>query len=221
MGGAAGDALGYPVEFMDRQSILSEYGSSGIKTFELDRSGKALVSDDTQMSLFTANGILMGITRGYMRGIGGEPENYVDGAYVDWYYTQTGEKREDKNYDFHYTWLRDLPELAHRRAPGNTCLRACSDILHNRKVENNSKGCGGIMRVAPLALMLAGYMVRDGRCPYSITDMFEAGAHIARVTHLHPLGFLPAGMLTELLFKLVPLSLEEAKERIAEIAEKQ
>lgn len=219
MGGAAGDALGYPVEFMSRQSILSEYGSSGIKTFELDCSGKALVSDDTQMTLFTANGILMGITRGYMRGIGGKPENYVDGAYVDWYYTQTGEKREDKNYDFHYTWLRDLPELAHRRAPGNTCLRACSDMLHNRKVANNSKGCGGIMRVAPLALMLAGYMARDGRCPYSITDMFEAGAHIARVTHLHPLGFLPAGMLTEFLFKLVPLSPEEAKERITKIAE--
>lgn len=219
MGGAAGDALGYPVEFMTRQSILSKCGLTGIKTFEVDRFGKALVSDDTQMTLFTANGLLVGLTRGYMRDIGGRPENYVDDAYVDWYYTQTGEKNEDDRYDFHYTWLRDLPELAHRRAPGNTCLTACFNLLHKRKVDNNSKGCGGIMRVAPLSLLLAGYMVREGNCPYSIPEMFEAGAHIARVTHLHPLGFLPAGMLTELLFKLVPLSPEEAKERIIEIAE--
>ena len=104
MGGAAGDALGYPVEFMTRQSILSKYGLSGIKTFELDRNGKTLVSDDTQMTLFTANGILMGITRGYMRGIGGRPENYVDKAYIDWYYTQTGEKSGGDNKEFHYTW---------------------------------------------------------------------------------------------------------------------
>lgn len=219
MGGAAGDALGYPVEFMTRQSILSKYGLSGIKTFELDRNGKTLVSDDTQMTLFTANGILMGITRGYMRGIGGRPENYVDKAYIDWYYTQTGEKSGGDNKEFHYTWLRDLPELAHRRAPGNTCLTACFNLMHCRKVENNSKGCGGIMRVAPLALLLAGDMSRYGKCPYSIPEMFEAGAHIARVTHLHPLGFLPAGMLTEFLFKLVPLSLEEAKDRITDIAE--
>ena len=127
-----------------------------------------MVSDDTQMTLFTANGILMGITRGYMRGIGGRPENYVDKAYIDWYYTQTGEKRGGDNKEFHYTWLRDLPELAHRRAPGNTCLTACFNLMHCRKVENNSKGCGGIMRVAPLALLLAGDMSRYGKCPYSI-----------------------------------------------------
>lgn len=219
MGGAAGDALGYPVEFMTRQGILSKYGLSGIKTFELNRSGKALVSDDTQMTLFTANGLLVGLTRGYMGGIDGRPENYVDKAYIDWYYTQTGEKNGGDSKDFHYTWLRDLPELAHRRAPGNTCLTACFNLLHWRKVDNNSKGCGGIMRVAPLALLLAGTMARCGKSPYSIPEMFEASAHIARVTHLHPLGFLPAGMLTELLFKLVPLSPEEAKERIVGIAE--
>jgi ADP-ribosylglycohydrolase len=92
--GAAGDALGYPVEFMSRNAILAHYGNKGITQFELDCRGKALVSDDTQMTLFTANGMLMGLTRGYMRGIGGQPENYVDGAYIDWYYTQTGKLQD-------------------------------------------------------------------------------------------------------------------------------
>lgn len=52
MAGAAGDALGYPVEFMSRKSILSRYGANGITRFETNNNGKALVSDDTQMTLF-------------------------------------------------------------------------------------------------------------------------------------------------------------------------
>lgn len=94
MAGAAGDALGYSVEFMSHKNILSKYGDNGIAKFDLTIDGKALVSDDTQMTLFTANGLLMGLTRGCMRGIGGQPENYVDGAYLDWYYTQTGKRKQ-------------------------------------------------------------------------------------------------------------------------------
>ena len=156
MAGAAGDALGYEVEFMNRRAIQTRFGENGITKFELNSNGKALISDDTQMTLFTANGLLMGLTRGYMKGIGGRPEKYVDGAYLDWYYTQTGKKN-----DWHYTWLRNLPELAQLRAPGNTCLNACESLLRGEKVTNNSKGCGGIMRVAPMALLFAGYASRD------------------------------------------------------------
>lgn len=60
--GAAGDALGYTVEFMSRKSILAQYGSKGITQFDLSSEGKALVSDDTQMTLFTACGMLMAVT---------------------------------------------------------------------------------------------------------------------------------------------------------------
>ena len=217
MAGAAGDALGYPVEFDSRKEIVAKYGSRGIIQFEIDHHGKALVSDDTQMTLFTANGMLMGITRGYMRGIGGQPEKYVDGAYLDWYYTQTGLKKEMLGGDWHYTWLRDLPELAHRRAPGNTCMRACEAILYQKEVKNDSKGCGGIMRVAPMALLMAGYKSRGGSF-YDIPTMDEAGAEVARVTHKHPLGFLPAAMLTHLLYKLVPMSARDVCREIDNIA---
>ena len=217
MAGAAGDALGYTVEFMSRNRILSQYGSKGITKFDLTLAGKALVSDDTQMALFTANRMLMGITRGYMRGIGGAPENYVGGAYLDWYYTQTGRKKEMFANDFHYTWLRDLPELAHCRAPGNTCMSACESLLHGKEVMNNSKGCGGIMRVAPMALLSAGYLVRRERF-YPIAEMDKAGAETARVTHKHPLGFLPATMLTHLLYQLVPMSVEAVKEGFGQLA---
>ena len=217
MAGAAGDALGYPVEFMSRNAILARYGDKGITRFKLDSDGKALVSDDTQMTLFTANGMLMGLTRGYMRGIGGDPKDYVDGAYIDWYYTQTVNKVSERD-DFHYTWLRDLPELAHRRAPGITCLNACESLLAHRDVENNSKGCGGIMRVAPMGLLDASFKESGGSgFYYKTVYLAEAGAHIARVTHLHPLGYLPAALMTLLLSRIVPLTPDEVKESIIDI----
>jgi ADP-ribosylglycohydrolase len=169
------------------------------------------------MTLFTANGLLTGLTREYMRSIGGAPENYVSYAYQDWYYTQIGYKGEAQSDDWRYTWLRDLPELAHLRAPGTTCMSACEAILNHKEVNNNSMGCGGIMRVAPLALLTAGYNSRKQPL-YDIPAMDEAGAEIARVTHKHPLGFLPAAMLTHLLYKLVPLTATEACKEIEKIA---
>lgn len=218
MAGAAGDALGYPVEFMSRGSILSRYGEPGITTFELDDKGKALVSDDTQMTLFTANGMLMGLTRGYMRGIGGQPENYVNTAYIDWYYTQTGVKQQHYGGDdYHYTWLRDLPELAHRRAPGVTCLNACESLIQGESPKNDSKGCGGIMRVAPMGLLDAAFMVKNNQGIYSTERLADAGSKIAKTTHLNPLGYLPAALLTMLISRIVPLSPEEVKSSIRQM----
>ncbi|MFQ9701793.1 MAG: ADP-ribosylglycohydrolase family protein [Enterocloster clostridioformis] len=69
IGGAAGDALGYAVEFLDDAAIFSKYGENGITEYSLVN-GVAEISDDTQMTLFTANALLLGTTRGY------DPWNY-------------------------------------------------------------------------------------------------------------------------------------------------
>ena len=67
IGGAAGDALGYAIEFQDENYIFEKYGPSGITEFELI-DGKALISDDTQMTLFTAAGLLTGNSVAMKRG---------------------------------------------------------------------------------------------------------------------------------------------------------
>lgn len=67
IGGAIGDALGYTVEFWQEDYIFRKYGENGITSYEL-ANGKALISDDTQMTLFTANGLLVRETRGKLRG---------------------------------------------------------------------------------------------------------------------------------------------------------
>ena len=88
VGGAVGDALGYAVEFKSYGSIVGKYGEKGITRYQLDRRGVAEISDDTQMSLFTAAGILLGMTRGYMRGIMGRIDTYCHWTYLDWLHTQ-------------------------------------------------------------------------------------------------------------------------------------
>ena len=77
LGGAAGDALGYPVEFDSRASILSAYGPQGITDYVLI-DGIAQISDDTQMTLFTANALLFADTRRRI----GAPGGTLEGATV-------------------------------------------------------------------------------------------------------------------------------------------
>ena len=212
MAGAAGDALGYEVEFMSRRSILSRFGENGITKFALDSNGEALISDDTQMTLFTANGLLTGITMNRMEHSSCKAELIVMAAYLDWFYTQTREEGKHEQI----TWLRELPEMYHKRAPGNTCMGACANIIDGKDVMNDSKGCGGIMRVAPMAL-LVDQSPDSGRYYCSLEDLAEGGCYIAEQTHQHPLGFLPAGLLTVLLYKLLPLTPAQAQDNIDNI----
>ena len=58
LGGAAGDALGYAIEFDREEAIAARYGSHGIRDYQLDERGLAPFSDDTQMTLYTANSLL-------------------------------------------------------------------------------------------------------------------------------------------------------------------
>ena len=104
MAGAAGDALGYEVEFMSRKFILSRFGKQGITQFALDENGKALISDDTQMTLFTANGLLTGITMNRMTHSSDKAELLIIAAYLDWYYTQTGERGKHQQFSGTCQW---------------------------------------------------------------------------------------------------------------------
>ena len=203
-GGAVGDALGYPVEFLRETQIFTKYGKKGITAYTKDPvSGKALISDDTQMSLFTANGLLFGDTRGAMRGIQGQPRAYVMMAYKDWLKTQESSLREVSLHERStpaggYSWLLDVPELYHRRAPGITCMSALQDgTEYDDYVEakrNTSKGCGGIMRVAPLAV---NYQLSD------IRQLDMEGAQLAAITHGHSLGYMPAAVLVHVINRIV------------------
>lgn len=135
MGGAVGDALGYVVEFLSEKEIFREYGEGGIQEYSLDSIGKkALISDDTQMTLFTALAMIFRADRQKNRGISGNPRVYANLTYQDWFVTQELTYQEAvktviKDYPdypdgFISTPVKNVPELFYRRAPGITCLSA-------------------------------------------------------------------------------------------------
>ena len=57
-GGAIGDAFGSLFEFLSINAIREKFGEAGITDLVSAESGLAEITDDTQMTLFTAEGIL-------------------------------------------------------------------------------------------------------------------------------------------------------------------
>ena len=206
IGGAIGDALGYPVEFIySFGKIQKRYGERGITRLdtrqhwldETEQVGKAVVSDDTQMTLFTANGLLNAQKQGISLKYG------ICRAYVEWYLTQIG-KKAPKYKD---CWISDVPELNHRRAPGNTCMSSLDDIYRGKDPMNNSKGCGGVMRIAPVPL----YAAIHNRMSIDEADLLAAEA--AEITHQHPLGYISAALMSHVIYRLA-LDIEPTRERL-------
>ena len=191
IGGAAGDALGYPVEFMSEREIFRRYGEKGITGYEL-WGDVAEISDDTQMTMFTATGLLAAAAHE----AGDAYPDFIRLSYRDWYRTQT--ERFPLPEGNHHSWLVSVPELFSRRAPGNTCLSALeeNDKGSVRNPLNRSKGCGGVMRVAPVGLYFAGKKI-------SMRNSDEIGAEAAAITHGHDLGWLPAAALVHIVRHLI------------------
>ena len=185
VGGAAGDALGYAVEFIREPSIFTKYGEKGIQEHELV-GGKAIISDDTQMTLFTAEGLLL--AENPM-----DYEQFINGmfdAYQEWLGTQRFQREKSEKR----IWLSSIPELKKRRAPGITCLDALESKKFGSIYEpiNNSKGCGGVMRVAPIGLFFS-----PDEMEWDEID--TRGAQAAALTHGHPLGYISAAGLVHII----------------------
>ena len=195
IGGAIGDALGYPVEFIySYEEIQKRYGERGIARLDTNQHwlgedeqvGKAVVSDDTQMTLFTANGLLNAKRQK------SNMKFSICRAYIEWYLTQVG-KWSNKYKD---CWIARIPELNKRRAPGNTCMSSLYAIYSGREAMNNSKGCGGVMRIAPIPL----YAAVDNRM--DILDADKLAGDAAEITHQHPLGFISAALMSHVVYRL-------------------
>lgn len=205
--GAVGDALGYAVEFMRLPEIVSRYGEKGIFEPELDfETGTAILSDDTQMTLFTADGLLWAYPACREDGTDSYAQYGIYPSYLRWYYTQTGDLQDEsllsrqphENENGLVTGdnrILEHNELYKRRAPGNTCMSALASgkIGSIENPVNNSKGCGGVMRVAPVGLFLHADPERA----------FRVGAEAAALTHGHPTGYLAAGMFSAVIAEII------------------
>lgn len=205
IGGAAGDALGYAVELMSEEQIIRKYGPKGILGYDLSL-GAARISDDTQMTLFTATGLLGGTTRGLRRGIHASYTSYINDSYKDWLRTQT--EIYPLKPGHHYSWLVNVPGMFVRRTPEVTCisaLRRGGGGTTQHAISQGTDG-GGLTRVAPVGLYFC------DRMQWIDKEVDKIGAEVAALTHGHPVGWLPAAAHTHIIRKIVQdgLSVERA-----------
>ncbi|MCP6768765.1 ADP-ribosylglycohydrolase family protein, partial [Klebsiella pneumoniae] len=84
-----GDALGAPVEFMALDEIRRQFGPAGIVEMTTAFGRKGAITDDTQMALFTAEGLL----RAHVKGPGANVAAFVANAYQRWLHTQGGKSQ--------------------------------------------------------------------------------------------------------------------------------
>jgi len=191
LGGAIGDAFGSPVEFMSLGEIKERYGPAGITNLEVRPGGKAEITDDTQLTLFTAEGLLRAEVQRRERGSSHIP-TVVYHAYLRWLHTQ-GYPRQEGREDVYDGWLLKERELHARRAPGVTCLSALLSGKMGTIEEpvNDSKGCGGVMRSAPVGLL------------YPKDEAFKIACECAAITHGHPSGYYAAGALAWIIAALI------------------
>lgn len=182
LGGAIGDSLGAEIEFLSLAEIRRRF-PDGISELPRHMGLHGAITDDTQMTLFTVEGILRARVRGALKGIC-NPPSVIHHALLRWYRTQ-GCNPKVQTDD---VGLINDPRLRVCRAPGNTCLSSLAASAHlGDLARNNSKGCGTIMRVAPIGLM----------CP---RDQVRAMAiETSALTHGNQTGQLAAAAWAEML----------------------
>ncbi|WP_405493878.1 ADP-ribosylglycohydrolase family protein [Nocardia sp. NBC_00511] len=183
LGGAIGDALGWPIEFESLNRIRERHGDAGVTGFlrAPDATHPQQITDDTQMTLFTAEGLLRCPP-------GADPNPVLRRAYLRWLATQNQEKPDPEPDG----WLAGLPFLYAVRAPGNACMsglrRQSEGYLPPLEfgdpgpVNPKSKGCGTVMRSAPFGL-----------AAFGPDRAFYTAMRAAQLSHGHPTAYLAAG----------------------------
>ncbi len=179
IGGALGDAFGQGVARDSLEAIQRRHGPAGLREPEW-RQGFLIVTDETQLTLFT----LEGLTRA-MQGPNQSEHDLLAGlrlSYLDWLASQ-GEG--DAGGD-HATRLLKHAALHVRRGPGATCVQALrAGGGSPERPANDSRESGGALRATPVAFMPG----------MNAERVFRLGARAAALTHGHPAGYLPAGIL--------------------------
>ncbi|MCI2417115.1 ADP-ribosylglycohydrolase family protein [Saccharopolyspora sp. K220] len=194
LGGALGDALGADLEFKTAEEITARFGADGPSGLREAYGVHGAITDDTQMTLFTAEGMIRGSVANRMLG-NEDPLPEVQLAYQRWLHTQGVEWDAAAgpflaDYPAPDGWLIEVPGLFKTRAPGKTVFRALSRFGDGHPAGsfteriNDSKGCGGVMRAAPVALWATDPAV-----------VFRLAARTAALTHSHPAGYHSAGAL--------------------------
>jgi ADP-ribosylglycohydrolase len=192
LGGALGDSLGYAVEFEKIDAIRATFGPEGLRDFA-ELGGGSHFSDDTQMTLYTVDGLLEALEWANS-GVAADTNACLWLAYLRWLGSQ-GVALPDSAPFQPPRWIDSHEVLRHRRAPGNACLSGLATGEMGtvyRPVNPDSKGCGTVMRSAPFGLI-----------PHVPAEaVYKMSADAASLTHGHPAARQSAGVFSLLIHSL-------------------
>ena len=120
LGMAVGDAMGHTVDRRSLEEICNDYGPNGLLGYDLVN-GYADITSYTQLAAFTANGLILGLTRGQTQSRMMAQMRYITMAIREWSRTQSFSLPE-KNY----CWLTRIPEMKRKFCMDNRMLDALS-----------------------------------------------------------------------------------------------
>ena len=188
--GALGDAFGADIESMSLSEIREIYGHDGKKEMETDAdTGTWAVTDDTQMTLFTMEGLILS------HGMSIEDRvQIMYQSYLRWFNTQYGPGAIDESIS-NIGELWKIQELYRMRWPGHACI----DSLRSGNMGtiehffNDSMGNGTVMRSAPF-----GFLINE-----SPEYVFELSCRCAAITHGNPDAQASAGLFSLLIYYLL------------------
>ena len=205
LGMAIGDAMGYPVDTKDISQIRTDYGPNGILGYDLVN-GYADITSHTQLAAFSANGLLLGMTRGQVYGRMGPYVRYAHVAQREW---AIGQRRYDQPSRNH-CWTFLVPEFRRRHCTDTRMV----EILNRDRpgtMENpvNSYDNPASIASAVSAALFASMIKLDQE------EADRLGAESIALTYGSPLAFLPGAVIVHLITR----SLQNREMKLPELVE--
>lgn len=207
LGTALGDALGYPAETLTEEQIAERWEQrAGADLVAAIAAEPLLVSDDTQLTLATLDG-LTEVLEWNNEGQAADELACIWLAYLRWY-TGTGHPAPE---NAPYSLARPLDSLdvmRQQRGPGKATLAALAEgemQFISKNINPQALGTGALMRSAPF-----GYLPVANDA-----TVIKLSAHAAALTHGHPEAIISASAYA-LLIRYLLGSHEQGSEKVRE-----
>ena len=193
LGLAAGDAMGYGVDHMTLEQIHAQHGPNGLLGYDL-LNGYAQITSYTQAAAYSCNGLLLGLTRGQMRGTMAPPVRYIAIALQEWARVQ-GYRREKGALN--HCWISREESMRLRRCMDTSMM----DLLTQQKSgtmeepRNRYQGPGSLTAAVPVGLFFD-----PERLPRR--EIQRLGAETVALTHGNPRAFLAGAALAHIISRV-------------------
>ena len=184
LGLAVGDAMGDPADKLTLAQIREDFGPGGLMGYAGD-CGR--VTSHTQLCAFTANGLLLGQTRGTVSGKMAPFIRYVALCQKEWAKTQ----RPYATLERTYCWVYWADEFRRRACADPRMIEMLSSD-HIGSLEepiNRLDGCGSLCAAVAVGLFS--------------TDAARLGAEVVALTYGHSTAFLSGAIVAEVIHRVV------------------